>query len=127
MTTDSRDFDLRHAGSVELNTNESQTSANKSSHMLQKKKTSKEQTKQTKKQNHMTKFPVDYSNKETHSKFNTVSQPWECGYLSPGIMDLLGLDRQIACCWKHVPSRRVRTQHKMFTANSDLLSNSLNK
>lgn len=75
----------------------------------------------------MTKFSVDYSNKETHSKFNTVSQPWECGYLSPGIMDLLGLDRQIACCWKHVPSRRVRTQHKMFTANSDLLSYSLNK
>jgi len=38
VTTDSRDFDLRHAGSVELNTNESQTSANKSSHKLQKKK-----------------------------------------------------------------------------------------
>ncbi len=38
VTTDSRDFDLRHAGSVKLNTNECPTRANKCKHKLQKKK-----------------------------------------------------------------------------------------
>jgi len=71
VTTDSRDFDLRHAGSVELNTNESQTSANKSSHKLQKKK--KNTTTKNNIKSHDQLGSVDYSVKETSSKFNTVS------------------------------------------------------
>lgn len=55
--------------------------------------------------------------------FNAVFQPLGSNGNTLRVMDLLGLNRQITCCWQDVPSCLVRTRHEMFIGNSDLLFN----